>query len=506
MVPPSGGDQPAARWAGGARGVTPVGVGIVAVIAAVWLHLEAGFTYPRPWPDESHFLTAALQLAREASFAVPQLNAPQGVFWLPHGYSVMLAPVAWAADPLDAARWVSLGCVLVFAGCLVTLAVRRGLPPVLACVVAAAWLLSPRVVVAGAIGRMEAPVLALAGLTLVLADRRRWAGAAAAGAVATLLHPMGVVLFAVLAAMALADRPLHGRSGRAEQVAVLLAGVAVIAQIVYFAANASLAAEHLGFQFERKAGRSLSLVSLPAGLLVLSLAAAVVSRRRPLGLGMAVLAAALCAVTLAGQELWYLVLGRETAAVLLLLALFPVGLSRRLVAAVSAAALVLSGVAVAATLRTSFVGMRASTADRAEWSQFRAAALEELRRFDARPGPDQTVLVDPISGFGHDVTTREWQRLEFVQPTPVTPLAPSQVDFVLVSPGVPFVHQCLRELQRARSAVSAASGRGTFRLLLVDADQSQQSRRRDCSGLVAAASPGPPPRARASPTTGVARD
>lgn len=408
-----------------------------AVAVAAVLHLEAGFTFPHPWPDESHFLLPALQLAKQGTLNVPQLNAPDGIFWLPHGYYALLAPVlAFPVAALDAARWVSFAGVATFACSLAMIAARRGTAAIIAVGLGSAWLVLPRVVMAGDIARMEGPLLGLAGAALLLATCDRWPAAVAVATASALVHPIGAVPALVLAVSCLLARRTWVIRPM-DTVVIGLVVVAVVAQAAYFLAHWDLSVAHLGFQLGRKAGRPWSMDLVRAGLLAAAGAGVVFRRGDRVSVALFGLAAGLVIVAVVGREMWYEVLGTETATLLLLVGLAPSLPDGRAMRRVLTAAVAVAVIAAASfTLRTPVFAMRVTTAGRDQWHSFVASALRDLHRYDETGAGAETVMVDPLSGFTQELYGQQWRRLEFVQPTPVTPLPIS--DLVLITPGVPF--------------------------------------------------------------------
>ena len=425
------------------------GVLLLAVVAGL-LHLAAGYTLPRPWPDESHFLAPALRLAAEGSLGVPQLNAPEGIFWMPSGYYVLLAPfLKLGLDPLATARLISVLSLVVFAAALVSVATRVGLNRVVAVLGAAAWLAAPRVVAAGNIARMEAPVLALAGVALWLLSRDRWPAAVATAALAPLIHPIG---FIVLGAVVLAGfmRAERGRIAGWEWWLIAVVSVVWVVQVGYFALHADVVAEHLRFQLQRKAGRALTLgLWAPVALVVLGLIAAVATRswhRAPApwvaAWSAVVLAGGFVVGELLGHEIWYGVLGRETAVALAVPALLGAQHpSSRFVSSARVgpllAGLLLAGMLVW-TLGFGWFRTGPDLASRQEWREFVGEAVVQLQALDEQRQEPATVLIDPLSGFGQELFAREWSSLRFVQPTPVTQRSTQGADFVMLTPGLPL--------------------------------------------------------------------
>lgn len=503
---------------GATRGRWAVAAAAVALgLVATWLHLRAGYVFPRPWPDEGHFLTPALTLARSGRLSVPELNAPDGIFWVPTGYYVAQVPLLLLrVDALAGARLLSLIGVLTFGIGVGATAVRAGVNRAVVFFAVLAWLCMPRVVAIANIARMEGLVLGAAGLCLWLVARDRWPSAVAISLLGPLIHPIGVVLpVAVLGAAVVrpgvgarssgdlargrAKSPDQrgGRRGarhaargwssdwsRGEKIFVAMAVLLVVIQVVYFLAHAEVAADHLRFQLTRKAGRPITLRWWQWGLLLGAAAgglAATVRWRR----GGPVLTATWIALALVGgfalvdvvgREMWYEPLGRETAALLSIL-VAAVALSRLDApeaaryggAVVATLALVfVAGAALRNTLVEDWYGMTPAAATRAEWRSFTAQATLELQRLDAAATQPQLVVIDPLSGFAPEVFARRWRSLQFVQPTPATPMNTLAADYVLATPGVPFTTEALvGQWGAVTPEVDVRSPNGTFALQLI---------------------------------------
>ena len=455
------------------------------VVGAAALHVWAGYTLPRPWPDESHFIAPALALVDGDGLSVPELNAPQGIFWMPSGYYVAQAPLlAVGLDPLAAGRLLSLLGVVAFAVALAAAAIRAGVTPVVAFGAVLVWIFMPRVVTIANIARMEGPVLALAGVALYGIAVDRWRLAVAAGWLAPLVHPIGLVVAIAVTAAAVVRTPPRPWT-RLERIALAVVGALWVAQVAYFLANADLAGAHLGFQFTRKAGRAITPRWWHWALLLVAagggLAATLRARRGDVELRivwtMLALTGGFVLIDVVGREMWYEFIGRETAVLVLVLAAVAAlryadragRPARPLVIALSVVAALGAGVALRQTLTTTWYGMRGGLASRHEWLTFVDTAMGELDRFDAQDGPAATVVVDPLSGMGQDIFARDWRRLTFVQPTPATPLPPDAGAYVLATPGAPFVTAALVEpLAVTPPALEVRSRDGTFVMQLFD--------------------------------------
>ena len=450
------------------------------MVAAAVLHLWAGYTLPRPWPDESHFIAPALALVDGDGLSVPELNAPQGIFWMPSGYYVAQAPLlAVGVDPLAAGRLLSLLGVVAFAVALALAAARAGVPTVVAFGAVLVWICLPRVVTIANIARMEGPVLALTGVAVWLISNDRWRLAVAVAWLAPLLHPIGLVVAIAVTAAGIVRTP--GRPwSRLERIALVVVGAMLAGQIVYFLAHADLARAHLGFQITRKAGRAITLQWWHWALLLAAagggLAATLRARRGDVELRVVwtllALTGGFVVIDVVGREMWYELIGRETAVLVLVLAALAalrhlsdrVSVNGRvLVVALGVVAALGVGVAVRQTLTTTWYGMRGGLDSRSDWLTFVDTAMGELQAFDAQDGPAATVMIDPLSGLGQEIFSRDWRRLTFVQPTPATPLPSSAGNYVLATPGAPFVTAALVEpLAVNPPALEVRSRDGTF--------------------------------------------
>ena len=460
-----------------------VGALAILTLLAALLHLRAGYTFPRPWPDEAHFITPALTLLREGRLAVPELNAPGGIFWMPTGYYVAQLPLlVLRIDPLVAGRLLSLIGVVVFTWGVFLAATRAGVHAAVAFGALLVWLCMPRVVAIGNIARMEGVILGIVGLCLWLTSSGRWPLAVSVSLLAPLVHPVGVVVPVAVAVAALVDQ--RGRRWTHGEWIVLAVAVGVwVAQVAYLLAHAGVAADHLRFQFTRKAGRPITLQWWQWALLAITAVSGAVAtwRWRRSGRALAAvetmlaLAGAFVLVDVVGREMWYEHLGRETAVLLAglvaiaALSRVPTAAQRwsSLSAAFAVVLVLVAGLAVRGTLAGGWYGMRAVAGSTAEWHAFTQRAMTELRRIDEAAPPATVVVVDPLSGFGHEVVGHPWRNLRFVQPTPATPMNTTSADYVLATPGVPFTTEALVTQWGTQSpTVELRSDQGTFGLQL----------------------------------------
>lgn len=459
------------------HGLVAWGVLALGAVAAVVLHRLAAWSYPTPWPDESHFLAPALSLVTSGTLAVPQLHAPEGIFWMTDGYAVFLAGVfAVLPATLATARAASLAAAVVFAVAVQVVGVRLGGRRIVLAAAVALWLVAPRVVLLSDIARMEALVLALAGGALVAAARDRWPLALALAAAAPLVHPTGVlVLVAVVVPVLVWRLPLRPR--RAEVAVLAAVAVGLAAEAWRFLTHLDLARAHLAYQFGRKANRPLVRLD-PPGLVVLALSAAgglwsllrrpVDDPDAPVRAAVFGVAGALGVVHLVGQEMWYEVLGVETAALLAGVGLWcgRAPLRGRWLPSAAAAGAVAAAVILTVPLGYEHWGLRLDPGSRAEWTAFWDDATAQLHDLDATLDEPALVVVDYLSGFGPLLAREDFSNLRFVQPTQVTGAPRVSGAYSLYTPTAPPAYRwgIEQRLPATPPVVSVDSAAGTFAL------------------------------------------
>lgn len=450
-----------------------VGLLVAGAATAALLHWWAEFSFPLPWVDEAHFLAPARSLVARGTLAASQIGAARGIFWMPDGYSVLVAPIAGS---MTAVRALSLVAAVAFVACLLIAVDRAEGGAAWVGAAAAAWLVAPRVVLMSNVARMEAPVLALAGVALLLVGRRRWVAALAVAALAPLVHPVGVVVLAAVAACAAWFR--NGRRGRGDWLLLGAVGVAWAAEAAWFAGHADLVSQHLAFQLQRKAGRPPSLPWTRVLLLAVAVAGGLEAARRrrqcsagaPLAATCLLMAAGFVLVTAVGNELWYEVLGGATAGLLVVggaALLLPLGRLRAggtVLAGIAGIALAAAG--IAATLTTPLYGMTPGIGRTGEWQQFAAEAVVALDRLDRQLDAPATVVVHRLSGIGPWLYDRRWRHLRVVQPTPVTPVSAASTDYALATLDQrPLARAVVEaELPVGEPVIQLRSDQGTFDL------------------------------------------
>lgn len=230
-------------------------------------------TFPLPNEDDASFFFPAWNLALHGTLRVAVLNAPDGIFWVPHGFYLWLALFFRIFGPtVEVAHTV---CQLTTAAAAVLLVIAysrlcgsRGFA-----LLCGALLLSPGVFFAANLIRMESLILLLFATGLLLHSYERRLAAAAIFFLGVVVHPallLGATLYAVGIFWADVALPLYSRNEGAVRPRRLVPANARILTIVIVSAVACAIAlegvyvlhhlptfhQHMAYQIARKANRS----------------------------------------------------------------------------------------------------------------------------------------------------------------------------------------------------------------------------------------------------------
>ena len=233
-------------------------------------------TFPLPNEDDASFFFPAWNLALHGTLRVAVLNAPDGIFWVPHGFYLWLAlffrifgPTAEVAHTVCQLTTAVAAVVLVVA--YSRLCGSRGFA-----LLCGALLLSPGVFFAANMIRMESLILLLFATGLLLHSYERRLAAAAIFFLGVVVHPallLGATLYAVGIFWADVALPLYSRSARSERavrprrlvpanariltiVIVSAVACAIALEGVYVLRHLPTFHQHMAYQIARKANRS----------------------------------------------------------------------------------------------------------------------------------------------------------------------------------------------------------------------------------------------------------
>jgi hypothetical protein len=244
---------------------------LVSVIffAIILLARVNALTFPLPNEDDARFFFPAWSVALHGTLSASVLNAPEGVFWMPHGFYVWLALFLHIFGPtIDVARTV---CQLTMATAAVLLVIAyahlsgsRGFA-----LLCGALLVSPGVIFAANIIRMESLVLLLFATGLLLHSYRYYVAASAIFLLSVVVHPallLGAALYTIgvfweyvtvrRSNTASLNLEREARGGRMLTLAiVVMAVIAIALESIYVLQHLATFHQHMSYQIARKAGR-----------------------------------------------------------------------------------------------------------------------------------------------------------------------------------------------------------------------------------------------------------
>jgi hypothetical protein len=139
--------------------------------------------------DEARFYLPALWWAEHLSLSPTNLHAPNGIFWVPDGFTIFLgSPLHLFGETMPVAR-ATCECVVSLGVILFALGLRKLAGSSIGGVLATLLLLTPPVVFAANMVRMEAPRFLLISLVLLLHVHEHLLAAGSLLAASMLIHP-----------------------------------------------------------------------------------------------------------------------------------------------------------------------------------------------------------------------------------------------------------------------------------------------------------------------------
>lgn len=412
----------------------------LAVLSATVLHFRAGYHFPTPWDDEAYFLIPAIHFSKNLTLAASELNAPRGLFWMPHGYSVFMGLIFLILPAsLETARLVSLLLTLTFSICLYFLSRRLGIVSLLSAVPIAIWLVSPSVVAMANLARMESLVLAIIGLSLILIVYQKWIFGIALSSLAVLVHPIGILSFSCfLLAAFLFRKHIEIKPKYFIHWLVIGSVIAIwLIQALYFVFNLDLAVQHLAHNAGNQPTQtSLSIYTITVYIFCLmfvvgALICWTIARINYYPQLSAInliflLAASLVFVTIVRNEIWYKVY--QYTAILLgsiaLLALIPYIRSKVQKSAIICLIVLCFIPNLAGFINYSkigYMGMKID-GDKTEWQDFVSQVKLKLKDLDKSVGHREVVKIDYYNSINLFILNEKWDNLNFVTPTEITPM------------------------------------------------------------------------------------
>jgi hypothetical protein len=262
---------------------SPIFFGLSLLLLFVTIVLVARanvFTFPLPNEDDNSFFLPAWSLAVHGTLRSPVLNAPDGIFWMPHGLYVWLALFLRIFGPtIEVARTV---CQLTTAtaAVLLVMAYSRISGSRAFALLCAALLVSPGMIFTANIVRLESLMLLIFATAVLLHSYERRLAAAAMFFLGVVVHPalvLGASLYAVgifgadvvlpwysrsvlgAGSMAPDSSSDQGPSSLGARILTLLivasVAAAIALQSVYVFHHLQIFHQHMAFQIALKAGR-----------------------------------------------------------------------------------------------------------------------------------------------------------------------------------------------------------------------------------------------------------
>jgi hypothetical protein len=248
---------------------------IAAGCAVFLLARQNSLTFPYPWNDEARFYLPALNFAQTGSLSPTILNAPNGIFWMPDGFYVWMgAFLAIFGRSIAIARTLCeltvATSVSIFALSFLKLTRSAGMAAIFTLI-----LISPPIIYAANMVRMEAPLCLLFALALWSHIHRLYWAATALLLLSILFHP-GFALALCAYSIALAATHYHSAEDTpprcktiAEKTFFLVVVVAFIAEAARIATHFHLFQQHMSYQASRKLSiNHWKLLTKPQGVLL----------------------------------------------------------------------------------------------------------------------------------------------------------------------------------------------------------------------------------------------
>jgi heme exporter protein D len=223
-------------------------------------------TFPFPNEDDGSFFLPGWNLAVHGNLNPEVLNAPNGIYWMPHGFYVWVALfLKLFGSTIEVARTLSQ-VTTATAAVLLTIAMVKISGSRLFASLCGLLLVSPPVIYTANSTRMESAMLLLYALAVLLHENRRYLLATTMLVTSLLVHPalmVSLFLYAPAAAWLgyTAGPSEPGSSLRFSRwlgyAIVVLVLASLAGEAVLVIRHIALFREQMGFQVHRKTARTL---------------------------------------------------------------------------------------------------------------------------------------------------------------------------------------------------------------------------------------------------------
>ena len=270
------------------------------------------FTFPFPWNDEARFFFPALWWAEHTSLKPENLNAPNGIFWVPDGFTILFGCILKLfGHSIETAR---LACELMVASgvTLFAFAFKELSRSAIFGVVSTLILISPPTILASNMVRMEAPVFLLIAVAFVLHANKYYVAAASILFATLLFHPAAMIAavgYSVSVWLTRARSPI--RIMTLDLIVCFMVASALALEFGHIFSHLGLFRSHMSYQATRKTAVPMATKFFkPQGVvLLLSMLPVVLWRSRYWAelLPQALIAVGLCLYAVLGGEFIYAV-------------------------------------------------------------------------------------------------------------------------------------------------------------------------------------------------------
>jgi hypothetical protein len=236
-------------------------------------------TFPFPWNDEARFYLPALWWAEHFSLSPVNLHAPNGIFWVPDGFTIFIGlALRFFGKTMQVAR-ITCNCSVSLGVTLFAMGFRKLAGSWKVGVLTTLLLLTPPVVFAANMVRMEAPLFLLIALVLLLHVHGYFLAAGSFLIGSILLHPalsVAAVGYIVIACVTHPKGAKRGIGAVAQWIIFAVVVIGISAESIRVAHHLDLFRAHMAYQVRHKMSVPLriKLIKPQGAIFLISCAAA----------------------------------------------------------------------------------------------------------------------------------------------------------------------------------------------------------------------------------------
>ncbi len=286
------------------------------ILAFVFVHYKAAFSFPVPWSDEAHFLWQSIAVQRTNSLFAPQIEKGRELLMMPPGYMLVLGAIQKLFGfSFSFARALSMLFLILAFAALVAIAQEYEYRT-LSLLLIGMFFLSKHFIAAGNVARMEALLILVIAAAYWLMQKNRFYPALGLLAVSPLIHPNGFYFF--LAGLGYffwtnRSRLKDAAPAKIDWLFILLPLILWALYLFHVRSQWQFFLADMAYQFARKGGRDIPALFLTyqnlAIIVVLAAAMIYSARKRMRAAFLLVLAIPAWLAAVIGHEMWYQIYG-----------------------------------------------------------------------------------------------------------------------------------------------------------------------------------------------------